>query len=398
MFMQDDKQLNRILEMFYNKFNNINAKTLKMLGEIVKQFKGVSEEEAYKIAQRLKYGNDLDDLINEIAKLSGVSAREVRIVLEKVVEENFDYTYKYNKEQKKEEIKYKETPELKKVVKDNTKEIENFFKELTKEENIGFTIRNENNEYVFMPLRQVYKDVIDQAIYNAITDPNGYQVTMANAMKKLADSGIKIHEEKVEYPSGYNRRIDTTVKQNILWAIRKVSADTQDYIGEILGTDGVEISAHEPCALDHLQYQGRQFYNKEFNEIQDSLPRQIGPNGYNCKHFIFNIFIGATKPNYTKRQLRQMEKESKRKITFEGKEYTRYEATQLQRRIETEIRRQKDRQIISKASGNMEEVEKAQNKISILTRKYKELSNIANLPTYAENMHVSDYRRIKIDK
>ena len=396
--MQDDKQLDKILEMFYNKFNNINAKTLKMLGEIVKQFKGVSEEEAYKIAQRLKYGNDIEDLINEIAKLSGVSVREVRIVLEKVVEENLDYAYKYNKEQKKEEIKYKETPELKKVVKDNTQEIEKFFKELTKEENIGFTVRNENNEYVFMPLRQVYKDVIDEAMYNAITDPNGYQVTMANAMKKLADSGIKIHEEKIEYSSGYNRRIDTTVKQNILWVIRKASADTQDYIGEVLGTDGVEISAHEPCALDHLPYQGRQFYNKDFNEIQDSLPRQIGPNGYNCKHFIFNIFMGATKPNYTNRQLKQMEEESKRKIIFEGKEYTRYEATQKQRQIETEIRRQKDRQIISKASGNIGEVEKAQNKISILTRKYKELSNIANLPTYAENMRVSGYRRTKINK
>ena len=68
------------------------------------------------------------------------------------------------------------------------------------------------------------------------------------------------------------------------------------------------------------------------------------------------------------------------------------------RRTETEIRKQKDRQIIAKASNNNEEILKAQNKISQLTTEYNKISKISGLPTYKNRLTVSGYKKIKVNK
>ena len=83
---------------------------------------------------------------------------------------------------------------------------------------------------------------------------------------------------------------------------------------------------------------------------------------------------------------------------LDGKHYTTYEGTQLQRRLETEIRKQKDIQILGKGARQKEVVAEAQAKITALTQKYKELSDISGLPTRMQRMRVADYRRINIEK
>ena len=75
-----------------------------------------------------------------------------------------------------------------------------------------------------------------------------------------------------------------------------------------------------------------------------------------------------------------------------------YEGTQLQRKIETEIRKAKDIQIIAKASGNKELVQESQTRITQLTYKYRELSKISGLPTQLERARVSGYKRTNINK
>ena len=394
--MLDDEQLEKVLELYFNRFNNINTEVLKLLGETIKQFDGVTPSEAHKIAQKLKYGTDLDDLINEISKASGKSAKEVRILLDKVAEENVDFAEVYYKAKNKEFINYKDNKQLRRYVSTVSNQTNELFKNIADSRNIGFTFVDKKGNTIFKPLKDVYNDLIDEAVYNVSTGVTDYQSAMRSTIRKLADSGIKVHEEKVGYKSGYNRRIDTAVRQNILDGIRTTNIGIQSLVGEEFGADGVEISAHEPCAEDHLFINGQQFSKKKFERINDNLVRPVGT--LNCRHFVFSIVLGVNRPNYTKQQLREMERESHKIIEFEGKKYTKYQATQKQRQIETEVRRQKDRQIIARASGDMDMVAKAQNKITILTRKYKEFSEVADLPTYLEKMQVSGYRRVSTKK
>lgn len=80
-----------------------------------------------------------------------------------------------------------------------------------------------------------------------------------------------------------------------------------------------------------------------------------------------------------------MKPENRPKIVYDGKEYDDYQATQMQRRTETEIRKWKRR-----LAGAVDEkdVREAKTKIKRLNAKYKAFSKAAGLPEQRERMKV----------
>ena len=385
----------KILERFYTRFNKYNSKVLKKLGNAIKKFDGISPSDAHTIAQELKYGTDIDDLTAELSKLSGKSVKDIEKTLDSVAKENVDFAETYYKAKNKEFVEYKDNKPLQRYVTSVKNETNELFKNISKAKNVGFVLKDEQGNKTFRPIKKVYNDLVDEAVFNVTTGVSDYQSAMRNTINQLADSGIRVNEEKVAYKSGYSRRIDSAVRTNILTGIRKVNIGIQEQVGNEFGADGVEISAHSPCAEDHLPIQGKQFTKKEFDKINGSLDRPIGE--YNCQHFVFSVVLGVNKPNYSRKQLRNMEYESTQIVEYEGKKYTKYEATQVQRKLETEIRKQKDRQIIAKASGNKEEIAKSQKNITTYTRKYNDFSKKAKLDTYKERLTVSGYKRVAMN-
>ena len=152
---------------------------------------------------------------------------------------------------------------------------------------------------------------------------------------------------------------------------------------------------------------GRQFSIEEYDKLENGEiatdyqgnkydgtdKRHIGE--YNCYHKIFSIVLGVSKPEYTDKQLNDIRESNLSGFEFEGKHYTMYEGTQLQRRIELNIRKQKDTQILARASGDTELVEQSQNKIRLLTSKYNDLCKASGLLPKKIRMQVAGYRRVK---
>ena len=394
--MKDDKKLELLLERFYNRFNQYNTKVLEKMGESIKKFDGVSPTVAHQIAQELKYGTDIDDLIAELSELSGKSIKDIRESFDLVAEENVAFAEVYAKAKNMEFVDYKDNDQLKRLVKAIAGETNATFKNISNAKAIGFVLKDTNGNKIFKNLKDTYIDLIDEAVFNAEVGVKDYQSAMRGVIKQLADSGVKIHEEKVGYPSGYNRRIDSSVRQNVLTGVRQLNLEVQKMVGREFGSDGVEISAHSPCAEDHLPIQGKQYSNAEFKKLNASLERPIGQ--YNCRHFVFSIVLGVNQPSYSKKMLNEMKKESQKIVEFEGKKYTKYEATQVQRKLETAIRREKDRQIISRASGDKDGVSIAQKNITTLTNKYKKFSKSVGLDTYKNRLSVANYKRINVKK
>lgn len=394
--MIDDKKLELLLERFYNRFNQYNTKVLEKLGEAIKKFDGISPTNAHKIAQQLKYGADIDDLMAELSKLSGKSIKDIEEAFDLVAEENVAFAEMYAKAKNMEFVDYKDNEQLQRLVKAIAGETNATFKNISRAKTIGFVLKDANGNKIFKNLKKTYNDLIDEAVFNVTTGTTDYQSAMRGVMKQLANSGVKIHEEKVGYKSGYNVRIDSAIRQNVLTGIRQVNLEVQKQVGRDFGADGVEISAHSPCAEDHLPIQGKQYSNAEFKKLNASLERPIGE--YNCRHFVFSIVLGVNQPSYSDKMLNKMNRESQSIIEYEGKKYTAYEATQVQRKLETAIRKEKDRQIIARASGDKEGVGTAQSNITTLTQKYNDFSKNAGLDIYKNRLAVSGYRRISVAK
>ena len=394
--MKDDKKLELLLEKFYNRFNQYNTKVLEKLGEAIKKFDGVSPSMAHKIAQELKYGTDINDLMAELSRLSGKSIKDIEEAFDIVAEENVAFAEVYAKAKNMEFVDYKNNEQLQRLVKGIAGETNATFKNISKTRAIGFVLKDKNGNKIFKDLKKTYIDLIDEAVFNVETGVSDYQSAMRGVIKQLADSGVKIHEEKVGYPSGYNRRIDSSVRQNVLTGVRKVNITTQKIVGRQFGANAIELSLTFPCADDHAPYEGKIYTHKEFENIQSSLDRPFFQ--WNCRHFGFQVIKGISQPQYTQKYLDQKHAQEHEEFYFEGKKINQVEANDLMRKIETSIRRNKDAQIIGRSAGNKEIVANSQQNITALTNKYNELSKVSNLPTYKNRLVVSGYRRVNASK
>lgn len=268
----------------------------------------------------------------------------------------------------------------------NTK---NTFTNLSNTTAVGFRVMDLDGTVKYEGFKTHYHNLVDQAITEVATGNRDYSSSIRNALRQTADSGIRV----LDYQSGYSRRLDSAMRQNILDGVKDIAHEVSMRTGEQFGADGVEIDAHNYCAPDHLPYQGRQFTNKEFEDIQNSLPRQF--EMWNCRHTVHAIILGLSEPLYTEDERQAMKEQSTEKIEFEGKEYTRYEATQLQRRIETAVRHSKDRAVMAMAAGDDLTRRVEQLRINQLKQKYSEITNVFKTPPALDRMSVSGFRGVK---
>lgn len=377
----------KILERFYNRYDRYNTKVLKTLGETAKKFNNVDYMEAVIIAQGLE-PTIIVDLLVELEAINALTMKDINQYLDIKTEGRINYH--------KEHFEYRGTQPDKYIFKEITDKYKRqILSNLPRSNSIGFMTEDEYGNKLYKGLGNTYQSLIDKAVNSVALGNEGYQNAMRKVLNGLADSGVKVHEEKLTYPNGRNIRIDSMVKQSILDGYREYQDEINKEIAKQIGADGVQIDVHFPCAEDHLDVQGQQYSDDEFEAIQNDLERPI--RAYNCRHNIDYIILGVDKPQYTKKELEDIKKENRKEYEYEGKKYTKYQASQEQRRLETAIRRQKDRQIVSKASGDIKGIAKAQSKISELTSKYADFSKSMDLPMYKERLSVTGFKRVKVN-
>ena len=370
----------------------INTEYLEMIGKRIKEIGTVSATDIHRLNQLREFGSDVDAIIKKLADVSDKNVDEINRIFEYVAKDGYTDAEIFYKATKTPYVPYSKNTILRDYVSAIAKQTANSYKNLSNTTAIGFRVKNLQGETVYKGLAETYKEVIDKAIYEASMGLTDYNSAMRSTLKELADSGIRV----VDYESGYSRRMDSAVRQNILDGIREVNQGVQQKIGKEIKSDGVEISAHFNPAPDHAPYQGRQYTHEEFQQLNDVLTRRIGT--LNCMHYTHEIILGISQSAYSEKELQDILEKSKVKKVFDGKEYTPYEATQLQRKIETAVRAAKDRAAIAKASGDDLLRRQEQARITQLKNKYKELSNMFNLPIKTERMAVRGFRPVKAIK
>lgn len=189
-----------------------------------------------------------------------------------------------------------------------------------------------------------YKDAIDIAIDTVATGMDSYENVMRRVIRDKVDEGTKI-----TYASGYTRRLDSACRMNILEGVRQVNAGIRKEAGKQYGADGVEIDAHGLCAEDHIDIQGRQYSLEAFERLDNSLQRKIGT--CNCKHGVSYIILGVTPKTYDTTMLNNMKSYSEKEIKVGNKTVSRYEASQMMRKLETKQRKLKDLSNCMKKAG-----------------------------------------------
>ena len=391
--MNNDK-LELALERFVRRFEEFNTKVLEEFGKTISKFDGLTATQAHKIAQQLKNGRNIDKILNDLERISELSRKDIENLLEITAKENIAFANTYYEAKAMDKVSYETSKQFQDIVKAVEKMTKGEFTNLSK--TTALKLLKDNGKPLYLDIKKAYNEVIDRCVLAVATGQNNYQKAMYDTIKQLSNSGVKKVYYENEGKKPYARRLDSSVRQNILEGVRQVNIGVQEQVGKEFGADGVEVSHHVNCAPDHIHIDGQQFSKKKFERINNNLTRPIA--SMNCRHFVFSIVLGVSSPLYTKKQLEEDRKNNEKGFEYEGKHYTLYEGEQLQRKIELAVRQQKDLQIIAKASNDKDTISKTQNNITQLTQKYKELSKISGLPTKMDRMRVVGYQRVNVAK
>ena len=238
-----------------------------------------------------------------------------------------------------------------------------------------------------LPLQEAYRAATDFAFKQVITGAADYNTAVRQATKNLADKGIQV----IDYESGVHTSLEAAVRRNVMGGLGLMQEKINEETYKEFGCDGWEISAHANSAPDHEPIQGRQYSDAAFKGLNNSLVRRIGT--LNCGHAAFPIILGVNDPQYTDAELEEFRKDNEKGVTIAGRHYTGYEATQMQRKIERTIRRQKKRVLVDEATGDEEKLAVDRTKLQILRQEYKRFSNAAGLRTESERLHVAGFGR-----
>ena len=433
--MINEELQEKLLSAFDKRFENYNTKVLEELGNVIKQFKDLTPSQAYSLAQQLKYNTTIKDLLNELSKISGLSVKDLKAILEKVAKENINFADVYYKSRGLETPIYSENKALQRLVYSVYSISGAEFKNIAK--STGFRLLDSNGNPLLLDINQTYNEVIDRCIVAISQGKENYQQAMRSTLKQLSDSGVR----RIDYANNYSRRIDSSVRMNVLDAVREVSNQSQMLFGEEFGYNAVEVSHHSNSAPDHsnndiengkFDIDGHQFvkldilkeqikngmekeitlkdiddvnhrvkckdkWYYDFDYINNNLNRPVST--MSCYHYIFSVLLGVSRPQFTEKQLEEDKKKNNDGFEFEGKHYTFYDGEQLLNRIALEIRKNKDTQIMAKSSGDNDLILSSQTKITQLTTKYRQVVKVSGLPNkLATKGWVPGYKRISKKK
>lgn len=246
-----------------------------------------------------------------------------------------------------------------------------------------------------LPPAKAYQWCCDSALMQVQSGATSYNQAISSAVKQLAESGLKT----VDYESGRIDQADVAVRRAVMTGVSQLCAKYTEQSAEYLNTPYFEVSAHagardKPGASpwsSHKAWQGK-VYSTHVNDIYPSiydvcgLGEVDGLEGANCRHRRFPWVEGVSERTYTDEQLAHID--DGLGCTFDGKTYTAYEATQMQRRIERTIRKQKRLKNAYSVAGLEEDATAANIKLRRLNAKYKEFSKAAGLSEQPERLKV----------
>ena len=359
--MVDDAKLAAVADEVAARYAEVNARYLERIGRKLQEIGTLGPTDLIRLRATLETSPDIEETIQELQRLSNHTIDDLVGVFDSI-----------------EGSAYNDAMVLKELTQNPSMFQRARLHEIARAsydatEGRLYNLSNTTN------VSSLYRDSVDEAILKRLDGSIDYGQAKRDVIKQASAEGLK-----VTYESGHRRRLDSAVRQNVLDGVRDANRQMQKYVGEQFGADGVEVSAHMMSAPDHEPYQGRQYSKEKFEKIQSDLRRQIGQ--WNCHHYVFEILLGVSEPAHSKEQIVDWALKNKSGVMFEDQHYTLYQATQLQREIETEVRSQRDTQVMARAAGDKETARQAQSKITALKDKYAELTKLGPLEDHSDRM------------
>lgn len=306
--------------------------------------------------------------------------------LEKVYsDEVYAHYYGYSRAYKKsgfEQIPLEQNAILQSVMNAAKVQTRDTFRNMTA--SMGFAIRNPATGKInYSPLMDFYQSTLDSAVMDIMSGAMSYDKVLNRTISAMTASGLRW----IDYDSGAHFRVNVAARMAVMTGFRQVQGKINEQVANELGTDSYEVSFHLGARPTHQIWQGRVYTYRELEDIC-GLGTVTGLHGANCYHDYTAFVPGVSVRNYTDEELDQMMAEENTPKSYNGKEYTTYEALQEQRRLETLMRRSRqDIALMKEGGADKKTITLRQCKYRQQQQQYRAFSKAMKLPQQMERVY-----------
>ena len=387
--MADVSKLEEQAQLLANNVTGWENSTLQRIGKRIGRYGKMSLADVKAINNIAVVKSDMEAITKELAKVTGYNISQIEQMYGELLEEQHLANQPLYDYRGKKFVPFAENRELQAIARAYAKTTGETMINLAKTK--ALCILDHNGKQI--GLQKYYTDVLDKAVMQVTSGATDFHTAMRDSIVELGGSGVR-----VDYGGGVTRRLDTVVRQNLLWGAKQASVEYNEMIGEELGCDGYEVDWHSNPRPSHEFMQGKQFvvgkartingiHFDSFDEAEERL------QDYGCLHYKTPIICGISEPRYSPEELKWLNEQNARRYTIDGKEYSGYEVTQMQRRLETAVRKEKTTRDLARSSGDKVLVKKCNEKIKAYRQKYDEVAETTGL--YADTKRMSVPRKPK---
>lgn len=282
----------------------------------------LTESARWQAKQLQESGKLMDEIINDVARQTGKSDAEIRAMFEAAGLKSMQYDARALIAAGI-DVNLKLSPAMQQILTANIVKTQGDMSRLT------LTTASAGQDQFLNAMNEAQMKVQSGAF--------DYATAYRRAIEQCADAGAKIL-----YPTGARMSLEAAARANILTGINQTVQKITELNCDDLGAEYVETSAHPGARPTHSEWQGMVFrregsdYEHEnFEDVCGPIGEGDGICGWNCRHSYFPFFPGISQPAYDKKTL-----DSFNDITcsYNGDDLTDYEASQMQRRFERDIR------------------------------------------------------------
>ena len=387
--MADISKLEQQANLLFDNVAGWESSTLQRIGKRIGKYGKMSLADVKSINNIAVVKQDMDAITKELAKVTGYNISQIEQMYGELLEEQHLANQPLYDYRGKTFVPFKDNRELQAIARAYAKTTGETMINLAKTK--ALCVLGANGKPIGM--QKYYTDVLDKAVMQVSTGATDFHTAMRDSIIELGGSGVR-----VDYGGGVTRRLDTAVRQNLLWGAKQASVEYNEMIGEELGCDGIEVDFHSNPRPSHEFMQGKQYVlgkartinGIHFESADEALERL---QDYGCLHYKTPIICGISEPRYSAEELKRLNEQNAKTYNINGKVVSGYEAQQMMRSVETAIREQKSIKQTAQASGDKVLVKQCNDKIKAYKGKYEEITNITGF--YPETKRMSVPRKPK---
>ena len=232
--------------------------------------------------------------------------------------------------------------------------------------------------------RKAYTDTVNKAYLNVVTGTRDYNSAIRQAVKELGEFGIKGVNYITATGSRRTEQLDVAVRRSVLTASSQLAGEMQLQRAEEWGSDLVEVDSHMGSRPSHAEWQGRIYSrsgkSKKYRSFYEVTKYgQIdGLKGINCRHDFYPFFEGISEHTFKPYDIQKNNKQ--------------YEASQQQRKIEREIRKEKRKIVAAESAGDTEAMKAYHKNLRGKQAEMRRHISATGLPRQSEREQLVNYK------